>query len=220
MPQPKFFEPQKDMAARRIIRAPQIVMVEGPDDLWFFDALLSDMGASPDAIQLVDYGSTSLLEASLRLLMLDEMVLNGEVAGLLVTRDADASEKKALYDLEKACEDVNLGKLAHGIVSTNPGRIIKKVGIYLMPAVGRKGNLETLLLETVDSAQPVVDARQFVETHNPERAPTNDKRVAQAYLATKERLSRGAGYGAKQGYFDLSHSSLDVLRSMLGDLLK
>lgn len=212
-----FFVKDTSSAARKVVRAPKVILVEGQDDLYFFDQLLSEMGADNKEVQTIDYCGAGELPAFITSFMKSDDVFNEDVSALLITGDADTFVAKNRYNVERAVIAANLPKFAHNTISQTKGPI-SRVGYYLLPD-NTDGNLETLLLGSIPANAAAIKARSFVEEFHGDKAPKNDKRVAQAYLATNPDVCRGAGFGARKGYFDLTHPSLDDLKSMLGKFL-
>lgn len=219
---PKYFlklaAREPDFMARKTVRAPHLIIVEGQDDLWFFDELLSTIGCSPDAIQTMDYGGSGQLPLYLENLFKEDAILDGKVKGILVTGDADTYTGNLPYKVNKVVKAIGFNDLSdrsfQDISIATPSRL----GLFLVPEKGTAGSLETLLLRTVTNELPVVEARALVEKHHAEVAPRNDKHVGQAYLATKPALARGAGFGAKLGYFNMTDPALDNIKTMIAGL--
>jgi hypothetical protein len=65
----------------------------------------------------------------------------------------------------------------------------------------------------------MIGARAYVEAHHDHTAPANDKRVNQAYLATREELCRGAGMGARKDYFDMTHANIGAVKLAIENFL-
>ncbi len=203
------------LAERRRIHGEFLVVVEGQDELWFFDEILNIIGADPAIVQTIDYGGSGELPVYVSNLLKSEAALDGRIKRLLITGDADTYLGRLPYKLKSTLGD-------HGLPMPNDREIVKpkdavieRLGLLIIAHASRIGNLESVLLDTVDGHPSAKDAREFVERHNTERSPINDKRVAQAFLSIQATLSRGAGWGARKGYFDLTHSALEDIKDIL-----
>lgn len=197
-----------------------LILVEGQDELWFFDAVLASLGADPSKIQTIDYGGSGELPRYLENLFKSDPVMDGSVSSVLVTGDADTYVGALPYKVNKVLKSYALPEFEDRKVHRlGADSLVATLGFCLLPEHGSEGSLETLLLGTVDGDNAAAAARQMVEAFHGDRAPKNDKRVAQAYLATRQRLSRGAGWGAREGYFDIRHDALVALKKVIAEFL-
>ena len=220
---PRYFlkspERDPDYLARRTVRAPFIILVEGQDDLWFLDELLHSLALSPTLIQTMDYGGSGELPRYLENLLREDIVLDGEVRGVLVTGDADTYVGQLPYKVNRAVKAAGFSDLKDRALQNVAGATPGRMGLFLIPESGTLGALETLLLRTVKEEASVKDARALVEKHYNETAPKNDKHVTQAYLSTKPKLSRGAGFGTRIGYFNIEDAALNDLKTTIKSLV-
>jgi hypothetical protein len=208
------------LSDRKTIRGKSLILVEGQDDLWFFDKILSDIGADPDGVQAIDYGGAGELPTYLDNLLKSDEVLDGEIRGILITGDSDTFNGPLPHKLKASLKNGSIpSPTDRDVIDIPAGKKVQRVGLFLLPQELEPGNLESVLLATMATDPPVVAARSFVEGHHHQKTPENDKRVSQAYLATRAKLSRGAGWGAKNGYFNLAHESLDALKDVLRKFL-
>lgn len=211
--------PERDpdfLAARKQIRGKYLILVEGQDDLWFFDEILRLMEADPSLVQTLDYSGAGELPVYLDNLLKSDPILDGDVRGILITGDSDTYTGQLPYKIKSTLKAHGLPEVLDRQLTLLPdGNNFERLGLFLLPHASKPGNLETVLLATVDTGEPAIAARSFVETFHADRAPANDKRVTQAYLATRASLSRGAGWGARKGYFDLQSDALGDLKEAL-----
>lgn len=215
---PIYFLKSPELAARNTLRQNTkfVILAEGQDDLYFLDEVLRALGVDDGAVQTMDYGGAGELPAYLTNFLKKDSVLDGEISGLMITGDADTFPAQK-YKINKALQSVGLPEFSHGLIKYKVP-LVDRVSFHLLPDAD-DGNLETLLLRTVDAKSAAVDARAFVEQHHVDRSPANDKRVAWAYLTTQDKPCRGSGQGARRGYFDIEHAALDDLKASIGKLL-
>jgi hypothetical protein len=62
MAAPVYFIQRPEPQAPSTIRGNHLILVEGQDELHFFDALLSKMAADPSKVQVLEYGGKDSLE--------------------------------------------------------------------------------------------------------------------------------------------------------------
>lgn len=218
MAEPRFFTNQfEDIAARRKVYASRVLLVEGSDELWFFDYLLERMHADPSKVQIVDYGGKDNLKVNLQNLLRDDKVLDGDVEAIAITRDIDEALSKALYDLKKAVKDCGFPDPPIGQMGPANAHNVNRLGLFLVPDGVRSGNLETLLLATISEDAALKASVELIANHAGKTHKDSDKRIAQAYLATRAKLRRGIGRAARDDYFDLEHEALGKLRNFVAD---
>lgn len=197
-------------APRQILTQSQL-LVEGKDQLNFFDALLSRLGLGH--IQMHDFGGINDLAGFLELLV-KLRGFNG-VNRLGIIRDAERSAGSALQSVQSALKNVQLPipSAAGSLFGTHPS-----VGVMILPDNSSPGMLETLLCRTfagsaidgcIDRFFACVGNRPGVSIVRP------DKARAQAWLATRKRPHLSVGVAAKAGYWNLNHSALSDVRAFL-----
>lgn len=209
---PLFFVKSSEHAARTEIRAKYIVLAEGQDDLYFLDETLKELDADPSVVQTMDYGGAGELPFFISSILKNDRVFYGDVKGLFVTGDADTFPAHK-YKINKVLKLAGLPEFEHG-QNTFQVPLVGRLGFHLLPDA-TDGNLETLLLRTVENVPAALGARKFVEDHHKDRSPKNDKRVATVYLATQPQLCRGSGQGARRGFFNMKHAAMDDLKAQL-----
>ncbi|MGZ4161078.1 MAG: DUF3226 domain-containing protein [Neobacillus sp.] len=92
-----------------------------------------------------------------------------------------------------------------------------KAGIFIMPGSKSQGMLENLCLKTVetDARLKCVDAFLACVARCSESPRNPHKARAQAYLASMPDSVTSVGLGALKGFWDMSSSELDELKSFL-----
>jgi len=160
----------------------------------------------------------------------------GDVASILIIRDADDDPKSAF---ESVCNDLRNIRVTDAL--KNKGIVLKipentwtftknttpRIGIAILPAKDQIGALEELLLQTVDNDPMSEKSHLFIgdaiETLNNSghRCPPPHrvgKAKIHAFLATFEYPDRDQGKSALAGVWDFQHESLDPLRAILEEL--
>ncbi len=214
-----FNRPLQERVADRSITGRKLILVEGPDDIWFFDALLADLGAPVDEVQVIDYEGKSSIGRTLGPLLLDPAVLGGGVTAIAIIQDADGDIARARKNISDACASVGLTGGSYGGFSVSVSHPALSIGTFALPDGAANGDLDTLLFETLNGepvSQHVEDyamAAGFSAVHDA------GKRKTQAYLASQSPIARGAGMGASNGHFRIRHASVDQVRNFISALL-
>lgn len=214
-----FNRPLQERVANRSVTGRKIILVEGPDDIWFFDALLADLGAPEDEVQVMDYEGKSNIDRTLGPLLLDPAVTDGSVTAIAIVQDADGNLTKAKENIENACTAVGLIGGSYAAFSASISHPGLSVGTFALPDGGTSGDLDTLLFETLSGTvlhghvEAYAAAAGFSAVHD------RGKRKTQAYLASQDPIARGAGMGASNGHFQIRHASVDPIRNFVSALL-
>lgn len=188
----------------RKIEKAKLIVVEGRDEEFFFDALLVHLNR--DDVQVLPIGGKTMLGDNLQALILDPRFPN--VDALIVVRDADSTPpnsnvsafKRAWESVSAALQNAALPvPVEHATLSADSPR----TGIFIMPDGQNDGMLESLCLTSV-SDQPeypcVVEYFQCLAKHSVQ--PNNlDKGRAHAYLASRVEPDKRVGEAAQAGYW-------------------
>lgn len=138
---------------------PFVIVCEGMGDATFVDHLLIDQGIGNCCVGCPSdvTGAGSGLQRIPSYLGAIQAITQGRgiLSGIAVVADADNSPKKNFQLLKKGFKDAQLPEpdLAYSISANTPIR----VGVYLVPGVGRKGTLEDLLLEAAFKGGPQLE---------------------------------------------------------------
>lgn len=210
-----------------VISKKKLLLVEGKDELGFFEVLMGKAGI--DDVQVVDCGGKNNMANKFGALLLTPGF--ADVSAYAIVRDADENEMNAVNSLrgllkkfDQPCPMQN-GEFANS--DEGP-----KVGIYILPGCGRAGCLEALCLETVSDhlAMPCVerfmacleDTERHVQTENSEngyRSPKNSyKAKAQCFLSAMRDAVREIGVAAQKGYWNFEHDCLRPLKNFISQL--
>jgi hypothetical protein len=201
------------------IQKPKLLIVEGRDEQFCFEAALRDHLGLTD-IQVMPIGGKTLLTRNLTGLIADPDFPT--VGSFAVVRDADetapdATMSAASQSFQSVCgslRHVNLAcPPAHGQFSDGPPR----VGVFIVPNGTDDGMLEALCLHSVSTLPefPCVDAYfQCLQAH--QIAPKSlHKARAHAWLASRPEPDRRVGEAAQAGYWPWNSQAFDNLWAFL-----
>lgn len=206
----------------------KVVLVEGKDEVNFFDALLTHLGVSDVGVREV--GGRDRFPEQFAAFRNDPGF--GRVRALAIVRDADfdpaatlASVRDLLGRHSLPCPRESAAFAAEG------GR---SVGVYIMPGESEHGMLEDLCLKTVGDHPVFACVEQYMACltaklkrhasgESRERRehyyPKNEaKAKAHAFLAGMYEVVPSVGVAAQKGYWDLDHMALDGLKRFLSQL--
>jgi hypothetical protein len=125
------------------IKEPTILLVEGKDDIFFFNAFISHLGLKN--IQIVDMEGKTQLRDRLRALIVAPG-FKAKVASLGIVRDANANPRGAFQSVCDALKALNLPVPERPLVSVG---IRPKVTILILPKEDTSGMLEDICLKSV-----------------------------------------------------------------------
>ena len=192
------------------ITQPWVLVVEGEEDKFFFEAFTEYLGLGQ--IQIVPLGGKTELRRNLSTLIITSGHEN--ILSLAVVRDADLNAASAFQSVCDALKAVGLPAPTRPLVSTgqNP-----QVTVMILPQEGVNGMLEDLCLRSVaeDSAAPCVDQYfECLQERNVPSAQNMSKARVQVFLASKEKTLR-LGEAAKAGYWPFSDVAFAQVKSFL-----
>jgi len=194
----------------------KVLVVEGTDEQYFFEALLQDL-TLPD-IQVMPIGGVTKLPKNLKALSISPGF--ADVISLSIIRDADENPTGAFRSV---CAALRGAKLPV------PRRTLKSIGdrpkvsVMILPRDNQRGMLEDICLEAVaaDPAMPCL-AQYFECLGNqhlslPASCSISKSRV-QAFLASRQDTDMRLGIAAKKGYWPWRNPVFDQLKTFLGQM--
>jgi hypothetical protein len=211
------------------IDQPRLLMVEGMDEVYFFEALLAHLNIM--GIQVWDSGGKDQFPNRFRAAYNDM----DKVRAYAVIRDADK-------DLDAAFQSVvgvlrELGEPIPDRTGTFVDRAgqSRKVGVLILPGNGaRTGMLESLCLESVgnhrampcvqafmnciEAVLPKISASESAEVGGPWFPKNPAKAKSLAFLAAMHEESHRVGEAAKKKYWDFDHTCMEELKRFLREL--
>ena len=193
---------------------PRLLIGEGQDEVFFFEALLARLGVSD--VQVEQYGGKGNLPSDLT----DFLARPGrnQVRAVGITRDADIDAARAFQSI--------LGLLAaRGLpLPSGPGQIAAGNAARGSLSVARQcrpGMLEDLCLDAAqpDAATPCVDDYFQCVQQKAGRQPNNlSKARVHAWLASQVEPDKRLGEAAKSGYWPWNSPAFDPLKQFLAGL--
>ena len=198
-------------APTKPLTKPRLLIGEGQDELYFFEALLSHLGFAD--VQVEQYAG----KGNLPLYLNDFLLRPGRntVVSLGVTRDADGNAAQAFQSVAGLLAARGLPHPAGpGQIAAGPPRI----GVFLLPDNMRPGMLEDLCLDAAqpDAAMPCVDDFFQCVQQKASRQPNNrSKARVHAWLSSQVEPGKRLGEAAKSGYWPWNSPAFDPLKQFL-----
>lgn len=200
------------------VGVPFVIFVEGPDDAYFLERILGQIGATPDQVLVEIMGGKGGAAKALKEYKKNAYYVRGIYRHVCVIRDAD-------NDVGVAEAEVNAAYQQTGLPSPGNENIVvydhgKSVALYLLPGGGNIGDLESLCLKAVDGGARYAVAKQCFDTANAEIAPLDrsSKRIAQIYMAIHPEDCRGVGRAFQKNAFP-DGPVMDPIRAFIGKFL-
>jgi len=198
------------------ITEPKVLVVEGKDELYFFEALISHLGL-PN-IQVMDIGGKTQLRARLEALAMTPGFT--KVTSLGIVRDANDDYPAAF---QSVCGALRNTKLPVPERPLEPVGNERKVAVMILPKENEPGMLEAVCLEAVvsDPATPCLE--QYFRCLQEQRLSlprgrSISKAKVQAFLASRSEPSLWLGVGAKKGYWPWQNNAFDQVKTFLQQL--
>lgn len=201
--------------------ATYILLVEGPDDGYFLDKILEDIGADPQLVSVYLARGKDKFETTLGLILKSHAFTSGRISRYAIIRDADEDVNVATAEVAAL-----LGRLSEphptngAMVDRSDGR---KIGFYTFPGIGQSGDLEELCLRTANEPPPLAAASDYITQSEAQGGLVDhrSKRVAQSYLAISTfPLCAGVGWAMARGMFNVKSAALNELKDFLRSFLE
>ncbi len=194
-----------------------LLLVEGKDEVNFFNALLDDCNI-PE-VQIIEIGGKNKFKLEFPALLNLEGFLN--VKSYAIIQDADNDSNATLTSIK------SLLSKYHQPIPNDCGEFVAnnciRVGIYIVPGNKKEGMLENLCLDTVENNPVLKCVDQYLscleeqlEKHDFPR--NRAKARMHAFLAGQNKLVPSLGLAAKKAYFNLKSEVLSDLRRFLEEL--
>lgn len=209
------------MPATRFGHAPPIessvqLLVEGNDQRNFFEAMVERLKLLD--VQVRDFGGVTELRRYLAAFVNEPGFR--QVRRIGIVRDAEASAEGAFASVRSSLENVRLP------VPDQPAAEAlgePSVAVLVLPPNADSGMLETLLCATfADTAvdRCIDELFECVGGASSKAPKRPDKARCRVRLATMPEPHLSVGVAAKRGYWDLSHSALEGVRTFLMSLCR
>lgn len=191
-----------------------VMMVEGKDEVNFFDAMLRHLQIGDCEIQ--DVGGKDQFSVKAPAL-LRRSGLRDLLAAVAVVRDADADANGAFRSARDILRKEGLA-VPERMGEYSSGK--PRVGIYIMPGSGETGMLEDLCLRSVEAHPAMLCVHGFMDCvqgaglmiGNPAKAR------AQAFLSAMPEIVQSVGVAAQRGYWSFASDEFSELRQFVRGL--
>jgi len=198
------------------IQETRLVLVEGIDDVGFFEALLAHLNIT--GVQVMKCGGK---EEMIKMINRLSVKIKSDgfsiVEKLVIIQDANSNPKSTFQSITTCLRKNNLAVPNSTCVFTTSKPAI---GVFIMPSISEKGALETLCLKSV-ADEPVMNcvSAYFDCIYNSNGLKTpDDKHLVQVYLASKEKAFLHTGLAAKKNYWSFDHPAFQSIRAFLTEL--
>ncbi len=200
------------MAIAKQIESKIQLLVEGKDQLNFFEALIEHL--SFPNIQIQDFGGVDELRSFL-LALVNMPHFHEIVESIGIVRDAERSAEGAFQSVQTSLTNAKLPVPPH---PEEPTATLPKVTVLILPGNNRQGMLETLLCESFAGTPEdrcIDDFFKCIEDLLDMSVKRQEKARAFAYLTTKPEPHVSVGVAAKKNYWDLNHNVFSNIRDFL-----
>jgi hypothetical protein len=204
---------------------PKLLLGEGIEEVYFFDALLRHLGI--DDVQVDQYDGKNNIAAGLKAIKDRSGFLN-RVVSLGVTRDADYTDDPAddIAAAQRAFQSVS-GALAYARLPVPVAPMVKAAGdpevsVFILPDNQRPGMLEDLCVAstTVPDRDCITEYFECValRTGRVQTRRNASKSRAHAWLATQSEPDKQLGQAARAGYWDWDNPSFNLIKQFVQQL--
>ncbi|MCI0439583.1 MAG: hypothetical protein L0177_10695 [Chloroflexi bacterium] len=189
----------------------KLLLVEGPDDLYLFNALVQHLGTT--GIQIHPVGGKDNFRPELGAIVRTPGF--SDVSSLAIVRDADNSATDAFRSVSDALAAVNLP------VPSEPLQLAGtalKVVVLIVPHGGATGALEDVCLASVtaDDVMPCLDDyMSCIQSRVADQPGNLSKSKLQAFLASRKQPGLLLGQAAREGYWPWEHPAFEPLKQLL-----
>ena len=198
------------------ITSSRLLLVEGNDDLGFFEKIRDEVGI--DDLQIHPMAGKGELKAS-HLLSIKKMTSFRMVSCLVIARDADEDAKQAFSSVCSALRGSGL---------PCPNRAMEfqgtrefRVGVLIIPPNAREGRLEELCLSSIENFEQmgcIDDFFRCIEKETNEFPKDLSKAKIKAFLASREESVPHLGLGIKRGYFPINSEVFEGIKVFLNSM--
>lgn len=201
-----------------IIEKDILLLVEGRDEVEFFEALLNYVGVV-NIVQIINIGGKDNFKNEFPALLLSPNF--SDVRKYAIIRDADDNADNTFQSV------IGILSRHNQPIPEAPGEIISSdgisTGVYIMPGNKEKGMLEDLCLNTVLDSPVLACVNQYIsclhENLENDAFPRNEaKAKMHAFLSGMCKFVPSLGIAAKKSYFNFESDSLDDIKQFLQNL--
>jgi hypothetical protein len=204
---------------------PKLLLGEGIEEVYFFDALLDHLGIND--VQVHQYDGKTNIGAGLKAIK-DRSGFINQVVSLGVTRDADYTDDPAddTAAAQRAFQSVS-GALTYASLPVPLAPMVKAAGdpevsVFILPDNQRPGMLEDLCVASttapdLDCITEYFDCVELRTGRVRGRRNVAKSRV-HAWLATQTEPDKQLGQAALAGYWDWNNPAFDLIKQFLQQL--
>jgi hypothetical protein len=188
----------------------EIDSVEGIDDAYFLDRILELQKADESRVGIIYLEGQGKLDENVKQLTRSAAMTREVIKRYAIITDSDADPGGTLREIHKVLARYGQPQPAHGMCNG----AAPAVGLFLIPSASEDGNLEKLLLSTIDKDGKLIYVRKFSDDLQASFGQLDDqeKRLSRIYLDCCDGHYRGAGRAFSAGKFEAGHAALDALK--------
>ena len=199
------------------IRADNLLLVEGRDEVNLFEALIEQCLGNGVNIQVIDAGGVDQFPRRLAAIRTAAQA-HPTLRSIGVIRDADDNAEGAFRSVSDHLQNAGYTPpVAHGESSD----AMPSIGVFIVPDGVEPGAVESLCrrsVEGTDAAQCVDEYLECLRRHDAMHSRNTDKSFAHAYLAAMDDPVARVGEGAQGGVWDFDSLAFAALTRFLRDL--
>ena len=193
------------------ITQPYVLVLEGDEDKFFFDAYIKYLRLGE--IQIVPIGGKTELRKNLSTLLKTSGHEN--MVSLGVVRDADLNPALAFQSVYDALQAVGLTAPIRPLLTAgeNP-----RVTIMILPGENVRGMLEDVCLMSVTGDPAMHCVEQYFQCLQKQEIPlpqNMSKAKVEVFLASREIAGKRLGEAAQAGYWTFADNAFDLMRHFL-----
>jgi hypothetical protein len=198
-----------------------VLLIEGNDEIKFFNALLSHMGMTPDIeVQTRSVRGKDNFRDELPAFLNDPNF--SRVTAYAIIRDADTDAANALRSIKDLLrENQQPCPESYASFAYNNDYTLK-VGIFIIPG-DTPGMLEDLCLQSISNHSISPYVTDFIAKVNEtmgDQAPRNQSKAkVQAFLSGMHKTVPHLGVAAMNHYWPFDHEAFDELRYFMEQLV-
>jgi hypothetical protein len=206
----------------RGIEKERLLLVEGKDEQFFFEAFLQNLGIT--TIQIFPVGGKTQFKTGFNAIVAAPNFRS--VVALGIIRDADKDSRAAF---QSVCGVIKNHSYKKEIPLRAPDRPFAQAGrnpaisVFIMPDNKSEGMLEDLCIRSISGSKELTCIEDYFSCleKNALGIPEQiSKAKVHAFLASREEPDKRLGEAAKAGYWLFKHDAFTALKEFLQQLAK
>lgn len=195
------------------INSEKIILVEGKDEINFFEAFLKKLEI--EDVQIIEVGGKDKFPSEFPALLNTPGF--SRVSTYVIVRDADSNVQSTL-DSIKGLLSVNNQPVPDGHASYSSNNGIRS-GIFIMPGNRDEGMLETLCIDAIKENPIYECVKQFIRCLTDSTSIENPRNLHKAkmhtFLSGQKKYIPSVGMAAKKGLFNFESECFNDLKQFL-----